>query len=185
MYFLSNNGDIPASYVSLPEGNCQFLLKFLTWNPKANQFWRWMDGIIQLIANPVKNAWLSGTRYIIPRTPNGAPCFGGLTFKNRGQLGSRHIYEYIIIYIYISNTFTANVWTRFFQGFMIKQLTPRSNFDSETSRSYQIQVSKQLSVQCSSWYGSPVSGKSWCSSLSLVLLKFVKNMLFFPQSKKS
>ena len=23
------------------------------------------------------------------------PCFGGLTFKNRGQLGSRYVYVYI------------------------------------------------------------------------------------------
>ena len=29
------------------------------------------------------------------------PCFGGLTFKNRGQLGSRYIYIYIHIYIYL------------------------------------------------------------------------------------
>ena len=29
------------------------------------------------------------------------PCFGGLTFKNRGHLGSRYIYIYTHVYIYI------------------------------------------------------------------------------------
>ena len=30
------------------------------------------------------------------------PCFGGLTFKNRGHLGSRYIYMYIYIYMELS-----------------------------------------------------------------------------------
>ena len=49
------------------------------------------------------------------------PCFGGLTFKNRGQLGSRYIniyvYTYICIcqwiYIYIYNIYIFFLWAIF------------------------------------------------------------------------
>ena len=53
--------------------------------------------------------WQHGTRnhiYIYTWNTNDPcfdwkrPCFGGLTFKNRGHLGSRYIYIYII-YIYV------------------------------------------------------------------------------------
>ena len=101
--FPIEDGDIPASYVSLPEGNCQFFENSSPGTPNPTSFeGGWMEMMISthfpckdsepIDSQPIKKCLTFGYQVYIPRTQMGPPCFGGLTFKNRGQLGFRYIY---------------------------------------------------------------------------------------------